>query len=526
MVPSDGAGGFLPGTEYPGGEDCIAIDAVDTSGDSGPEIFVLSRNSLELSVYPTENGEVSVPPAYPLGSFDHWMDAGDVDGDGDLEIATAYGYAGSGGVRILRNVGNGTFLPAESYPSEAAMAVKLRDLDGNGTLDLLWADHPTAPDYDFVVRLNQGEGTFGPATVWTVGTCGNGDVDAFDMDGDGDLDVFLTDYLGCAGGVPSNYVWIRRNNGNGTFQAPYHYETLTGPEIVRGGDIDEDGNMDLLFSESNWIGLALGDGAGGFGPYVLHEVDWGPKHFVVDDLDGDGHLDVISANMTTEQQSVCVLYGNGDGTFAPWISMPAAYSPQLQGVHTVRVGDVDGDGAKDILALNGPSGDVGYYRNLHDRTFDRHVRYGVGPVSTDFVYGDFTGDGEADLAAIIGVPPFNLGRDVSVVAGLALDPASTPDFAADVRSTTLFLDAPRPNPFHSRTDLHFRLDRAEIARLTVHDASGRLVTTLRDEAIPAGEHIVVWDGRDDHGRDVPTGAYWARLQVGDAKDAQRILRVR
>ncbi|MGH2570339.1 MAG: hypothetical protein ACRDGR_03895, partial [bacterium] len=76
-----------------------------------------------------------------------------------------------------------------------------------------------------------------------------------------------------------------------------------------------------------------------------------------------------------------------------------------------------------------------------------------------------------------------------------------------------------PNPFHDRTSLRFSLERSPTAvRIDVFDVQGRRVRALLDRTMTRGTHLVGWDSRDDRGRLVATGAYFARLRV-DGKDA-------
>lgn len=68
-----------------------------------------------------------------------------------------------------------------------------------------------------------------------------------------------------------------------------------------------------------------------------------------------------------------------------------------------------------------------------------------------------------------------------------------------------------PNPFNPQTTVGFVLAEAGPVRVGVHDARGRLVRVLIEEHLPAGNHHVLWDGRDGDGRDVASGVYLARL---------------
>ncbi|MGH7725402.1 MAG: PQQ-binding-like beta-propeller repeat protein [Candidatus Eiseniibacteriota bacterium] len=70
-----------------------------------------------------------------------------------------------------------------------------------------------------------------------------------------------------------------------------------------------------------------------------------------------------------------------------------------------------------------------------------------------------------------------------------------------------------PNPFSGTTRLSFRLATAAHARLTVHDARGRLVRTIEDADRAAGPATMEWDARDDAGTRVPAGVYFAKLTL-------------
>ncbi len=85
-------------------------------------------------------------------------------------------------------------------------------------------------------------------------------------------------------------------------------------------------------------------------------------------------------------------------------------------------------------------------------------------------------------------------------------------------------DAPRvltlaqntPNPFNPLTKIAFALDQNGPVRLAVYDLQGRLVRTLVSEPMLAGEHTLVWDGRDDAGQQAASGTYVYRLTTDGA----------
>ena len=84
-----------------------------------------------------------------------------------------------------------------------------------------------------------------------------------------------------------------------------------------------------------------------------------------------------------------------------------------------------------------------------------------------------------------------------------------------------------PNPFNPRTTLRFRLRQASEVSLRIYDARGRLVRTLlADARKPAGEHEMVWDGRDELGGEVASGVYLYRLEVGNVTQTRRMVLLR
>jgi flagellar hook assembly protein FlgD len=72
-----------------------------------------------------------------------------------------------------------------------------------------------------------------------------------------------------------------------------------------------------------------------------------------------------------------------------------------------------------------------------------------------------------------------------------------------------------PNPSGGAVRIEFTLKAEAPAWVTVFDAAGRRVRSLVEEVLlPTGTRSVSWDGRDDSGRAVASGIYWARVYSG------------
>jgi subtilisin family serine protease len=107
---------------------------------------------------------------------------------------------------------------------------------------------------------------------------------------------------------------------------------------------------------------------------------------------------------------------------------------------------------------------------------------------------------------------------VTVMVGTVLPVEDTP--------TAFELVGAVPNPFNPMTTVHFSLPATQSARLNVYDVQGRLVRQLLDEVRPAGANQVNWDGRDQSGRGVASGTYFARLVSGGQTSVKAMVLVR
>ena len=86
-----------------------------------------------------------------------------------------------------------------------------------------------------------------------------------------------------------------------------------------------------------------------------------------------------------------------------------------------------------------------------------------------------------------------------------------------------------PNPFNASTVISFLIPfrlANEATRLSIYNLTGQLVRVLQLETQQAGEHTLSWDGRDDYGREVASGVYIYRLDVGEWAVHRRMLLLR
>ncbi len=98
--------------------------------------------------------------------------------------------------------------------------------------------------------------------------------------------------------------------------------------------------------------------------------------------------------------------------------------------------------------------------------------------------------------------------------------------SGELRNAGFSLSQNRPNPFSPKTVIEFSLPTAGPATLEVFDVAGRRVRTLVDQSLPAGPHVVTWDGTDSNDHRAATGIYFYRLTAADETSIKRMIRMR
>jgi hypothetical protein len=342
---------------------------------------------------PVGGGPTFFPPdVYPVGAVAVGVAAGDLDGDGRIDLAVVH-TCDANAVGVLRGNGDGTFGGETFFPTtNCPMSVAIVDMNRDGRADIVVA---SADDLD--VLLNQDDGSF--ASLDTPGARWGWRLAVGDFNDDGVPDAVTS-------GLETT---VFLGNGDGSMTPPFSPPHVSYPIDVATSDVNNDGNEDIIvLSNGPWVGpstvaVFLGHGDGTFGAPITAEVGNLPQALAVGDFDGDRHPDLVVANSGGDStaQTVSVVFGNGDGTFAPQQVIALV-------TDTLTAGDVDGDGLDDIVLSRGR-----ILRSTGNRAF--------APVEDDTcggcgrpVLADVDGDGLPDL----------IGASVQVV-GYGIDGGST-----------------------------------------------------------------------------------------------------
>ncbi len=154
---------------------------------------------------------------------------------------------------------------------------------------------------------------------------------------------------------------------------------------------------------------------------------------------------------------------------------------------------------------------LGDANDIMDNTYYQVFNLSAGTVDADYNYWGSTCVGDSLFYGLVDYVPWTdethtetyTECGTGVDEGVAVKPYLSHNF---------------PNPFNPTTAIQYRVPSpGSRVRLSVYDLSGRTVRTLVDAYRSGGEHLAIWRGLDDHGREVGSGVYFYRLEVGDTK---------
>lgn len=322
------------------GKSPMALAAADVNGDGGNELLVANNGDGTLSVLLNnldfnQNNTPYATPALPTA-----IALGDLNGDSRTDVVLGHGNASAQDVSVLRGLGNGAFMPADSFSVGGTVAgIAVRDLNGDGK-----------PDVAATVRS-------------------------------------------------TNKLVVMNNNGASPsvgFVMPYTNISVSGePAAVLFADLNKDSRDDAVMTQygAQSIAVLLAASSGGtlVTPPNVSGVGLRPIGLAAAEVTGDSNLDVVVANF--DGNSLSVLRGQGDGSFSSVSTVAAAEKPTA-----VAVADMNNDSKPDLIVCNSGRNQVWILLGRGDGTFDPPQKLITGAQPWAMVVGNLNRDSKPDVA--------------------------------------------------------------------------------------------------------------------------------
>lgn len=530
----------------------VSLFTCDLDGDGDNDLVGAARHANQIAYWRNEGG---TPLQWTFLSIDDSIEvpltvhAADIDGDGDLDVigggydeALVAWYRNDGGRPIVWT----KQIIDDDFPG--AHQVYAEDVDNDGRPDVVCC---TQGENRIAWWRNvAGQPEHWPREIIVTGFLAASSVYVTDVDGDG-----LRDVLGAGCSSPGKITMWRNRGG-----MPIDWERQDiDPDCalahwVHAADMDRDGDTDVVGvsytgNRIQWWRNEGGDPiqwtelnvtVGIYRPLVAHAAD----------LDGDGDCDIMG---TSGGGNKVFWYENDDGLGTAWVTHPV--DTYFSGAWPGHVGDLDGDGALDIVAAAETVDNICWWRitsfepcgTLTSSILDTEAMMPTDgqldwdaqiPAGTGLGVQVRTGDapGElgpwSELQAVSGPLGFDLGRflqyrvQVTTQDSLrspilkALELSWTSQGSAiegDLRDEGA-LHLRVPSPVRGAIRIEYRMPPESPGHLAIYDAAGRLARRIVIEDAARGELRIPAGS-------LTAGIYWCAAQTAQAHKAVRFVLV-
>lgn len=315
---------LFPESTIATGQDPVAVIGSDFTTSGNFDLAVANHADNTVSILlGNGDGTFSTAGTLATGTGPVAEATADFNDDGIPDLAVVNQTDNT--VSIFLGNGDGTFTLKGIFPTgKNPVAIVSGDFNDDGHIDLAVLNQT---DNTVSILLGNGDGTFQPQTTFATGATPSAMVTS-DFNNDGKLDIAVTNQS-------ANTVSVFLGNGDGTFRNSATLATGNTPVALAAGqfNLDSSTNADLAIvnQADDTLLVYLGNGDGTFTQgqtFLLTDVSSnGNKPVAI--TEGDFNVDGLSDLAVTDENAntVSILIGNGDGTFATPLVLPTGSAP-------------------------------------------------------------------------------------------------------------------------------------------------------------------------------------------------------
>jgi len=516
-TPGASTPAFLTKKEFAAGNNPYSITCGDLNGDGKPDVAVVNAGSNSISVFLNTTVPGAAIPAFTAktdfttGISPNSITLGDINGDGKQDLVAA-NFTGSSVSVFLNTTTSGALTPSFTTKTDFTIlgnpaSVRLADINGDGKPDLITANNNSENAAVFLNTTTPGALTpnFTTRTDLVTGTNPNC-VAIGDLNGDGNPDIVTANSLG------GNISVLINNTTPGSLTPDFY-----------------------LHADFN-LGIALL-----------------PYYIMIGDITGDGKPDLAAVNYDINTVSVA---RNLTTPGMPFVSLTSISDFNTGGTPTSgAMGDINGDGKRDLIVLNQSDGTVSVLLNTISPPLPVELASFTSSVTGNNVTLKWStaheennsgfeiernsfGEGWKKTGEVKGHGTTNITQnyafsDKGLTTGLYKYRLKQIDYNGNNKyyelSEEIFIGIPNkfslyqnyPNPFNPETRINYQLPARGFVSLKVYDLGGKEVASLVNEVKEAGYYSTAFNAKN-----LASGTYFCKLTTDKYSDVKKMVVVK
>ncbi|MBO9702598.1 MAG: T9SS type A sorting domain-containing protein [Sporocytophaga sp.] len=368
----------IPSSVSPGSDFRLRVkcDSMNVVGADNGLNLTVSASCLVLDTllpYPNEYGVDAA--ANIVAIYTAPLESATINSTNIKVFGNSSGMVSGSGVFSVLGMDSIIYDPVNNFfPGESVSVTIKKEIKGIG-------DKPLVRPYvfDFRVGTTPSSGIFEIKEI--ISTSSNvavSDMTHGDLDNDGDVDMVFAEYT-------TNQIAVGFNN-NGLFESYAYFATGESPEVIKLADLDGDSDLDIVTANHSGDHLSVlkNNGSGSFSSAMRIRTYYVPDDLCIADFDGDGDLDIATNNS--------IVKNDGAGNLTYYQQLP------VNNALSISSADIDADGDMDLVA--GTTSGVSILLNDGDADF-RFLKNSNTDLYIRKIYqADFNLDGRIDFAAL------------------------------------------------------------------------------------------------------------------------------